>query len=41
LKEAKVQGINVNSLVLINPGNPTGEVLSKRKLKIKSEWSFP
>jgi aspartate/methionine/tyrosine aminotransferase len=30
LKEATDNGINVNSFVLINPGNPTGQVLSKK-----------
>jgi aspartate/methionine/tyrosine aminotransferase len=29
-KEATDNGINVNSFVLINPGNPTGQVLSKK-----------
>lgn len=33
LKEAKENGINVNSFVLINPGNPTGSVLKKKTLK--------
>lgn len=33
LKEARDNGINVNSFVLINPGNPTGAVLSKKTLK--------
>lgn len=33
LKEAQDQGINVNSFVLINPGNPTGSVLGKRTIK--------
>jgi alanine transaminase len=40
LKEAKVQGINVNSLVLINPGNPTGEVLSKESVKVSYNGTF-
>lgn len=33
LQEAKDNGINVNSLVLINPGNPTGQVLSHHAVK--------
>jgi alanine transaminase len=33
LKEAQEQGINVNSFVLINPGNPTGQVLSKKAIQ--------
>lgn len=33
LKEAKAKGINVNSFVLINPGNPTGQVLCKESVK--------
>lgn len=33
LQEAKDNGIHVTSLVLINPGNPTGNVLSKESLK--------
>lgn len=33
LKEAQDNGINVNSFVLINPGNPTGQVLSKRNVQ--------
>jgi len=33
LREARDNGINVNSFVLINPGNPTGAVLSKASLK--------
>jgi len=32
LEEAKSNGINVNSLVLINPGNPTGQVLSRKSM---------
>jgi alanine transaminase len=34
LEEATLNGIVVNSLVLINPGNPTGEVLSKESVKV-------
>lgn len=33
LADAKAQGINVNSFVLINPGNPTGQVLSKKEIQ--------
>eukprot|EP00566_Odontella_aurita_P012515 CAMPEP_0113546442 /NCGR_PEP_ID=MMETSP0015_2-20120614/11807_1 /TAXON_ID=2838 /ORGANISM="Odontella" /LENGTH=498 /DNA_ID=CAMNT_0000446895 /DNA_START=213 /DNA_END=1710 /DNA_ORIENTATION=+ /assembly_acc=CAM_ASM_000160 len=33
LDEAKAKGIKVNSFVLINPGNPTGQVLSKESVK--------
>lgn len=33
LEEAKANGINVNSFVLINPGNPTGQVLSRDSIK--------
>jgi len=33
LAEAKSQGIKVNSFVLINPGNPTGQVLSKKNIQ--------
>jgi alanine transaminase len=32
-QEARANGINVNSFVLINPGNPTGSVLKKKTLK--------
>lgn len=33
LKEARSKGIAVNSFVLINPGNPTGQVLSKKTVQ--------
>lgn len=33
LKDAKDKGINVNSFVLINPGNPTGQVLTKKAVQ--------
>eukprot|EP00560_Eucampia_antarctica_P008106 CAMPEP_0197824970 /NCGR_PEP_ID=MMETSP1437-20131217/2136_1 /TAXON_ID=49252 ORGANISM="Eucampia antarctica, Strain CCMP1452" /NCGR_SAMPLE_ID=MMETSP1437 /ASSEMBLY_ACC=CAM_ASM_001096 /LENGTH=527 /DNA_ID=CAMNT_0043424791 /DNA_START=191 /DNA_END=1774 /DNA_ORIENTATION=- len=33
LAEAKEKGIVVNSFVLINPGNPTGQVLSKKAVQ--------
>eukprot|EP00538_Stauroneis_constricta_P002357 CAMPEP_0119570470 /NCGR_PEP_ID=MMETSP1352-20130426/43631_1 /TAXON_ID=265584 /ORGANISM="Stauroneis constricta, Strain CCMP1120" /LENGTH=491 /DNA_ID=CAMNT_0007620139 /DNA_START=26 /DNA_END=1501 /DNA_ORIENTATION=+ len=33
LQDAKDQGINVNSFVLINPGNPTGQVLPKESVR--------
>ena len=33
LQEAKDNGINVNSFVLINPGNPTGQVLPKKEVQ--------
>lgn len=38
LEEAALNGIIVNSLVLINPGNPTGEVLSKESVKVSKAW---
>ena len=33
LADARAQGITVNSFVLINPGNPTGQVLSKKAIQ--------
>mmetsp|Transcript_15356 Transcript_15356/g.34413 ORF Transcript_15356/g.34413 Transcript_15356/m.34413 type:complete len:368 (-) Transcript_15356:100-1203(-) len=33
LADAKKKGIKVNSFVLINPGNPTGQVLSKKAVQ--------
>lgn len=33
LEEAKARGVNVVALTLINPGNPTGQVLSSREVK--------
>ena len=36
LAEAKENGIEVNSFVLINPGNPTGQVLSKKAVQVSS-----
>ena len=33
LADAKSKGINVVALVLINPGNPTGQVLSSQEVK--------
>ncbi|KAL0485418.1 alanine transaminase, partial [Acrasis kona] len=33
LKEATDKGINVRALVIINPGNPTGQVLSKSNME--------
>ena len=33
LAEAKSQGINVVAFVLINPGNPSGAVLSRQEVK--------
>lgn len=33
LEEANTNGIEVNSIVLINPGNPTGQVLSRESVK--------
>ena len=41
LEESKANGINVNSFVLINPGNPTGQVLSKESIKVGSSFLFP
>merc|ERR1712032_1295638 len=32
LNDAKKKGINVNSFVLINPNNPTGQVLSRKSV---------
>lgn len=31
--EAKEKGINVRALVIINPGNPTGSVLTRESLR--------
>jgi aspartate/methionine/tyrosine aminotransferase len=36
LLEAREQGTVVNSFVLINPGNPTGQVLSRKAVKVRS-----
>jgi alanine transaminase len=36
LGEAKAKGVKVTSLVLINPGNPTGQVLSKESVKVRA-----
>lgn len=33
LRDAKANGITVNSFVLINPGNPTGQVLSRKAIR--------
>ena len=33
LADAKAKGINVVAFVLINPGNPTGQVLSSQEVK--------
>jgi len=33
LSEARKRGVKVNSFVLINPGNPTGQVLSKQSIR--------
>lgn len=33
LADAKANGINVNSFVLINPGNPTGQVLGREAIR--------
>jgi len=33
LADAKSKGINVNSFVLINPGNPTGQVLTREAIR--------
>lgn len=33
LADAKAKGIKVNSFVLINPGNPTGQVLTKEAIR--------
>ena len=34
LAKAKAEGITVNSFVLINPGNPTGQVLSQKSVEV-------
>mmetsp|Transcript_12506 Transcript_12506/g.17757 ORF Transcript_12506/g.17757 Transcript_12506/m.17757 type:complete len:522 (+) Transcript_12506:186-1751(+) len=33
LQDARERGIHVNSMVLINPGNPTGQVLSEKAVR--------
>lgn len=33
LKQARAKGINVRALVVINPGNPTGQCLSEREIR--------
>ena len=33
LREAKANGVIVNSFVLINPGNPTGQVLTRESIR--------
>merc|ERR1712176_128591 len=33
LKDSRAKGIKVNSFVLINPGNPTGQVLSRKSVQ--------
>jgi alanine transaminase len=38
LKKAKHSGLNVKALVIINPGNPTGQVFSQRDLVIFCEF---
>lgn len=37
LAEATEKGITVNSLVVINPGNPTGQVLSKKTVQVNEQ----
>lgn len=32
-KKAKDAGINVKAIVVINPGNPTGQVMTKSNLE--------
>lgn len=34
LEDALRNGVEVNSIVLINPGNPTGQVLSRESVKV-------
>jgi alanine transaminase len=34
LGKAKAEGINVNGFVLINPGNPTGQVLNRDAMHV-------
>ena len=38
LLDAREKGINVNSFVLINPGNPTGQVLSKKAVRVSLSY---
>jgi alanine transaminase len=35
LANAKAEGINVNGFVLINPGNPTGQVLNRDAMHVR------
>lgn len=37
LAEATEKGITVNSLVVINPGNPTGQVLSRKTVQVNQQ----
>lgn len=39
LAKAKDEGINVKGFVLINPGNPTGQVLSREAMHV-SLWAL-
>lgn len=32
-KEAKAKGVNPKALVIINPGNPTGQVLTEENMR--------
>lgn len=32
-KKAKDEGLNVKAMVLINPGNPTGQVMTEKNLQ--------
>lgn len=34
LNNARFDGVDVKALVLINPGNPTGQVLSREELEV-------
>lgn len=40
LAEAQKNGITVNSFVLINPGNPTGQVLSESSVQVRVDPRF-
>jgi len=39
LAKAEEEGIKVNGFVLINPGNPTGQVLSREAMLVRLLWN--
>jgi len=39
-KEAKDKGINPKAITIINPGNPTGSVLSKQNIKDVIKFAY-